>query len=144
MVPHSSKIFFSPICLRAAIDVKARGQTHLNLTRSLIGDQYQSGALWSYSGNSQVINLRVGISFVSAAQACQNAEEEVGDASFEDIVSRSKALWNERLSKIEIDVPNTPRNVTEMLYSSLYRASLTPVSVLELLIESPHLHKWIW
>lgn len=117
--------------IRAAIDVKARGETHLNLTRNLIGDQYQSGALWSYSSNnkrSSVINLRVGISFVSAAQACQNAEEEVGDASFEEIVARSKALWNERLSKIEIDVPNTPRNVTEMLYSSLYRASLTPVS----------------
>ena len=91
-----------------------------------------------------MINLRVGISFVSAAQACQNAEEEIGDASFEDIVSRSKALWNERLSKIEIDVPNTPRNVTEMLYSSLYRASLTPVSVLELLIRSSHLRLWIW
>ncbi|THH33315.1 hypothetical protein EUX98_g870 [Antrodiella citrinella] len=93
---------------------------------SLIGDQYESGALFSYSGKATQINIRVGVSFVSTDQACQNAEEEVGDTSFEEIMAQSVALWNEKLSKIEIDVPNTPANVTELLYSSLYRASLTP------------------
>ncbi|KAH9858665.1 glycoside hydrolase family 92 protein [Lenzites betulinus] len=102
------------------------GQTHLNLTRNLIGGVYESGALFSFDGNPEQINIRVGISFVSTDQACANAEEEVGDSSFDDIVAQSKALWNEKLSKIEIDVKNTPANVTEMLYSSLYRASLTP------------------
>ena len=51
----------------------------------------------------------------------------MGDSSFEDIVEQARKLWLEKLSKIEIDVVNTPPNVTEMLYSSLYRASLTPV-----------------
>ncbi|KAI0630406.1 glycoside hydrolase family 92 protein [Trametes polyzona] len=102
------------------------GQTHLNLTRNLIGGVYESGALFSFDGKPEQINIRVGISFVSTGQACANAESEVGDASFEEIVSRSRALWNERLSKIEIDLKNTPANVTEMLYSSLYRSSLTP------------------
>ncbi|KAI0072512.1 glycoside hydrolase family 92 protein [Panus rudis PR-1116 ss-1] len=108
------------------LDAKGLGMTHLNVTRSLIGDQYQYGALFSFKGTPKQINIRVGVSFVSTEQACSNAEEEVGDASFEDIMARSKALWNERLSKIEIDVPNTPTNITELLYSSLYRASLTP------------------
>lgn len=45
-------------------------------------------------------------------------------------MAQSKALWNDRLSRIEIDVANTPANVTELLYSSLYRASLTPVGTL--------------
>jgi putative alpha-1,2-mannosidase len=54
----------------------------------------------------------------------------VGDLTFEEIVSRSKALWNEKLSKIEIDIKGTPANVTEMLYSSLYRSWLTPVCVI--------------
>ncbi|KAH8107955.1 glycoside hydrolase family 92 protein [Cristinia sonorae] len=111
---------------RYGLDAKGLGLTNIHLNRSLIGDQYQSGALFSFSGSPKQINIRVGVSFVSTAQACQNAEEEVGDASFEDIMGRSQALWNEKLSKIEIDVTNTPANVTELLYSSLYRASLTP------------------
>ncbi|TCD68040.1 hypothetical protein EIP91_011584 [Steccherinum ochraceum] len=108
------------------LDAKGLGKTHLNLTRSLIGDQYQSGALFSFSGKARQVNIRVGVSFVSTEQACQNAEEEVGSSSFEEIQTKSQGLWNDRLSKIEIDVPNTPHNVTELLYSSLYRASLTP------------------
>ncbi|KAF9449192.1 glycoside hydrolase family 92 protein, partial [Macrolepiota fuliginosa MF-IS2] len=108
------------------MDAKGLGLTHLNLTLNLIGGVYQSGALFSYKNNPKQVNIRVGVSFVSEDQACSNAEEEVGTASFEDIQGRAKALWQEKLSKVEIDVGGTPSNVTEMLYSSLYRASLTP------------------
>jgi putative alpha-1,2-mannosidase len=93
----------------------------------LIGDVYQSGALFSYAGHPKQVNIRVGVSFLSAEQACANAESEIGSSSFNDIVAKAKALWQEKLSKIEIDIANTPANITEMLYSSLYRASLTPV-----------------
>jgi len=115
--------------IRYGLDAKGLGQTHLNLSRSLIGDTYESGALFSYEGNPEQVILRVGISFVSTDQACANAEEEIGTSSFEEIQLASKALWQEKLSKIMIDVANTPPNVTEMLYSSLYRASMTPVGV---------------
>lgn len=114
------------------LDAKGLGLTHLNLSLNLIGGVYQSGALFSYDVEPLTttepvsITLRVGISFVSSDQACQNAESEVGSSSFETILAQSKALWNDKLSKIEIDVANTPENVTELLYSSLYRASLTP------------------
>lgn len=66
---------------------------------------------------------------MSADQACSNAETEVGTSTFEDILGQAKALWNEKLQKVEIDIAKTPANVTEMLYSSLYRASLTPVRI---------------
>lgn len=109
------------------LDAKGLGLTHLNLSRNLIGGVYQSGALFSYANHPKQVNIRVGVSFVSEDQACANAEEEIGDASFDDIHSQAKTLWQEKLSKIEIDVGGTAPNVTEMLYSSLYRASLTPV-----------------
>jgi putative alpha-1,2-mannosidase len=112
------------------LDAKGLGLTHLNLSRNLIGGVYQSGALFSYANNLKQVNIRVGVSFVSEDQACANAEEEIGNTSFEDILSKAKALWQEKLSKIEIDVGGTSPNVTEMLYSSLYRASLTPVGFL--------------
>ncbi len=112
---------------RNGLDAKGLGLTQLNFTRNLIGGVYQSGALFSFKNEPQEVTIRVGISFKSAEQACSNAETEVGDSSFDEIVAQSKALWNEKLSKIELDMVNTPRNVTEMLYSSLYRSFLTPV-----------------
>ncbi|KAF8198088.1 glycoside hydrolase family 92 protein [Pholiota molesta] len=108
------------------LDAKGLGQTHLNLSVNLIGGVYQSGALFSYANKPKQVNIRVGVSFRSADQACANAESEIGDSTFEEIQAQAVALWQEKLSKIEIDVPGTPPNVTEMLYSSLYRASLTP------------------
>ncbi|KAJ7594497.1 glycoside hydrolase family 92 protein, partial [Mycena floridula] len=109
------------------LDAKGLGQTHLNLSLNLIGGVYQSGALFSFDGEPSTIILRVGVSFVSADQACQNAESEIGSSSFEDIMAQSQALWNERLHKIEIDdIAGTPPEITELLYSSLYRTSLTP------------------
>ncbi|KIK69222.1 glycoside hydrolase family 92 protein [Collybiopsis luxurians FD-317 M1] len=108
------------------LNAKALGQTHLNQTRNLIGDHYEYGALFSYQGTPSEIIIRVGVSFVSSDQACSNAESEVGTSTFDEIMGQSKALWNEKLSSIQIDLANTPPNVTEMLYSSLYRASLTP------------------
>lgn len=110
------------------LDAKGLGQTHLNLSVNLIGGPiYQSGALFSFADDPESLTFRVGVSFKSADQACANAEEEVGDATFDEVLGNAVDLWNERLKKVEIDIPNTPQNITEMLYSSLYRASLTPV-----------------
>jgi putative alpha-1,2-mannosidase len=112
------------------LDAKGLGETHLNLSQNLIGGTpYESGALFSFDNEPSEVIIRVGVSFVSADQACQNAEQEVGTSSFDDIMQQSKSMWNEKLSKIEIDIANTPPNVTELLYSSLYRSFLTPVSV---------------
>ncbi|CAA7261861.1 unnamed protein product [Cyclocybe aegerita] len=108
------------------LDAKGLGQTRLNLSLNLIGGIYQSGALFSYDNNPTTVNIRVGVSFVSEERACENAETEIGSATFEEIRERARLLWLEKLSKVEIDVANTSPNVTEMLYSSLYRASLTP------------------
>jgi hypothetical protein len=93
------------------------------------GDEViESGALFSFAGEPTQVIIRVGVSFISEEQACANAESEIGTATFDQIQAQSKALWNERLNRIEIDVPHTPPDMTELLYSSLYRASLTPVS----------------
>ena len=112
---------------RNGLVARGLGETSLNFPVSLIEGAIEAGALFSFAGIPTQVTIRVGVSFLSEAQACANAESEIGAATFETIVAGSKALWNERLSRIEIDVPHTPPNVTEMLYSSLYRASLTPV-----------------
>ncbi|KAL4067290.1 glycoside hydrolase family 92 protein [Scleroderma yunnanense] len=90
--------------------------THLNLSQNTLGKPYQSGALFSFDNSPEEITLRVGVSFVSADQACANAEEEIGTKTFEEI----------KLSKVEVDLTGTPTDIIEMLYTSLYRSSLTP------------------
>ena len=113
---------------RTGTVTRTRGGTKLNLPFNGFGGVAESGALFSFAENPTQVTIRVGVSFVSEEQACNNAESEIGTATFEDTLAQSKKLWNEGLSRIEIDVPNTPANVTELLYSSLYRASLTPVN----------------
>jgi hypothetical protein len=117
------------VCARNGLVARGLGETSLNFETSLIPGAIEAGALFSFSGSPTQLTIRVGISFLSETQACANAESEIGTATFEEIVTQSKALWNERLSRIEIDIPHTPPNITELLYSSLYRASLTPVGV---------------
>lgn len=113
---------------RYGLDAKGLGVTHFNHTRDFIGGLTQSGALFSFKNNPETVIIRAGISFKSVDQACSNAENEIGSTPFEAIIAQSKAQWNEKLSRIELDLANTPRNVTEMFYSSFYRSFLTPVS----------------
>ncbi|ESK84677.1 glycoside hydrolase family 92 protein [Moniliophthora roreri MCA 2997] len=105
---------------------KFQNETAIDVPQKGFGDGFEAGALISYKGTPQNITWRVGVSFVSAERACANLDSEVGSSSFKDIVSKSKALWNDKLRKIELDIPNTPENVVEMFYSSLYRSNLTP------------------
>jgi len=132
-----TRLYMSSHCFRLVIEVwqhrnglvaRGLGETQLRLPGSLIGDVMESGALFSFAGSPTQVIIRVGVSFLSEQQACANAESEIGTATFDQVQVQSKALWNERLSRVEIDVPHTPPNVTGLLYSSLYRASLTPVS----------------
>ncbi|KAJ2930255.1 hypothetical protein H1R20_g6808, partial [Candolleomyces eurysporus] len=111
------------------LDAKGPNMRRVNLTLNLIGGIYQSGALFSLSPPDRAnntLNIRVGISFRSVEQACANAEEEVGSASFEEIRDRARLLWLDKLKRVEIDLANTSKNVTQMLYSSMYRSFLTP------------------
>ncbi|KAK0521759.1 hypothetical protein OC834_006542 [Tilletia horrida] len=99
----------------------------------LVGaDPIQSGALVAFSDATPVgsdhvqVTVRFGLSYVSAEQACSNAEEEVGqDWNFDAIVAASRAEWNEKLNRIDIS-PNTSNEIARMFYSSMYRSFLSP------------------
>ncbi|KAL9939006.1 hypothetical protein V8E36_001819 [Tilletia maclaganii] len=92
----------------------------------------EGGALASFEntatdkhGAAQVL-IRIGLSYVSAEQACANADEEIGsDWNFERIEAASRAQWNEKLNRISIS-PSTTDEVARMFYSSFYRSFLSP------------------
>lgn len=106
--------------------------------RSYSGSGMGLGALFSWSptearmNGTLMLESKVGISYISAAQACSHVENELPNArSFEDIIAQARQEWEMKvLSKIQIgdDGDATSNNVTlkRMLYSALYQTGLMP------------------
>jgi predicted alpha-1,2-mannosidase len=65
-----------------------------------------------------VVELEVGISFVSAEKARENRQREIAGRSFEAIVAESDAVWEERLSRFSARCadPEALRLYNTMLY----------------------------
>jgi len=68
--------------------------------------------------------LKIGLSFVSIANAKENLEKEIGSKSFEEILSEGKANWTDFLNRIQVEGGSEKEK--EMFYSSLYRSFLWP------------------
>ncbi|KIK62755.1 glycoside hydrolase family 92 protein [Collybiopsis luxurians FD-317 M1] len=91
----------------------------------------QAGGLVHF--NATQVVARFGVSMISSAQACSNAQEEVpvtkeGAWDWDAIVAASQSEWEDVLSRVQIDVEKENATIVELLYSSLYRASLVPAN----------------
>ncbi|KAK7050486.1 glycoside hydrolase family 92 protein [Favolaschia claudopus] len=93
----------------------------------------QAGALISF--NSQTVLARFGVSFHSSDQACANAEAEVPDWNWDTVQNASANAWEDVLSRVTVDTTVEDATVVELLYSSLYRASLVPANLTD---ENPY------
>jgi predicted alpha-1,2-mannosidase len=76
------------------------------------------------NGSAGPVELKIGLSFVSTANAQQNLQQEIGSRSFNDIRQAARQQWETILSSIQVK-GGTPKQ-KEMLYSSLYRSLLWP------------------
>lgn len=75
-------------------------------------------------GNVREVTLRVGTSFIDAAQAELNLDREIGSASLETIAKRAENLWEKTLGQIEIEADDDRTRTT--FYSCFYRTKLFP------------------
>jgi predicted alpha-1,2-mannosidase len=75
-----------------------------------------------------VVEVRVGISLVSAEQAHRNLEEEIGDAPFETVRERARTAWNDKLNRVRVDADE---DVLTMFYTALYRSMFQPADYAE-------------
>jgi predicted alpha-1,2-mannosidase len=83
------------------------------------------GATLDYAVRAgQVIRVKVGISFVSAAQAHRNAVDEVRDWDFDAVRQAAVAEWNRALSRIEIHGADASQR--REFYTALYHTMLMP------------------
>jgi predicted alpha-1,2-mannosidase len=87
----------------------------------------RGSGVWLDFGSGGRVNLRVGISYVSEANAKANLEaESVAGATYEAVARRARAAWNERLNKIEVEGGAEEEQV--VFATALYHASMTPTT----------------
>jgi predicted alpha-1,2-mannosidase len=83
------------------------------------------GAVFSF-GKATSVSSRVGISFISTAQACDNVNTQIpAGTTLSTLTSNAKQVWNDEvLSKVTTTESN-PSNL-QLLYSSMYFMHLMP------------------
>ncbi|MGF1451310.1 MAG: GH92 family glycosyl hydrolase [Opitutales bacterium] len=79
---------------------------------------------FAWGTTSEPIVLKLGTSFISAEQAAQNHEREIGDLTLEAVCERTKASWNALMERYP--APAGKRFDETVLASALYRAFLFP------------------
>jgi putative alpha-1,2-mannosidase len=75
--------------------------------------------------DNQII-ARVGMSFISEAQACSNAESEIPQYNFDTITSSAEATWREKLDVISVSSSGVSENLLTTFWSGVYRAMISP------------------
>lgn len=74
--------------------------------------------------NKGSVDVRIGLSFVSAENAKQNLEQEIGNRSFDLVKKEANDTWEKLLSTIQ--VTGGTEKQRGMFYSCLYRSFLWP------------------
>ncbi|HEX6481873.1 MAG TPA: GH92 family glycosyl hydrolase [Ktedonobacteraceae bacterium] len=74
--------------------------------------------------SNQVVHVRVGISFVSVANARQNRDREIGSSNFTAVRNAANASWNARLNTIQVQGGAEDEKV--IFYTALYHCFFHP------------------
>ncbi len=91
-----------------------------------VGADTAIGASFNYAqGPQHTVQVKVGISFLSTAQAKQNVTQEVPGWSFDEVHTATVALWQKELQKLELHGETDAQR--RQLYTALYHTMLMPV-----------------
>lgn len=88
------------------------------------GQRTGSATVHLKDGRKGPVELKIGLSFVSAENARQNLEQEIGGKTFSQVRNEATRTWETLLSSIQVK-GGTPKQ-KEMFYSCLYRSFLWP------------------
>ncbi|KAL4916223.1 glycosyl hydrolase family 92-domain-containing protein [Aspergillus aurantiobrunneus] len=107
---------------RASTDVK-----NLTVSRSINGYPLPAGGFVRFNQRqSHTIKARVGLSFISSAQACRNAEDEIPSFDFDATRSAAVNLWTEKLAPIRVSRTGVNSSFLTNFYSGIYRTMVNP------------------
>lgn len=94
--------------------------------RSQFDSYEKTGALLRFAKGDSVVQLKVGISFLSCQRAKYNAHTYIPHWSFEQVHNELLAQWEKLFKAIEI-APDTPEAQKRMFYTALYHTMIMPV-----------------
>ncbi|KAF2429521.1 alpha-1,2-mannosidase, putative subfamily [Tothia fuscella] len=76
-------------------------------------------------GNRQIL-VRVGMSFISAKQACENAEREIPNFDFKKTLTAAEDAWKEKLDVVKIEPGGVDNDLLKTFWSGIYRTMISP------------------
>jgi len=101
------------------------GKTRImpNYTKEVVGDSIGSYMRYKLK-EPTVVEMKVGVSYVSIENARENLERETATRSFDQILAEAKENWNKYLSKIEVEGGVEEDKVK--FYTALYHTLIHP------------------
>ncbi len=103
------------------------GEVYPN-TKNVTGEQTGAGAYATFDANeNQVVEIKIGVSFISAEKAFQNIKAETANADFDEIHRRAENLWENALAKIKVEGGTNEQK--QIFYTALYRSQYMPHDV---------------
>jgi len=75
---------------------------------------------------SDTIQMKVGVSFISALKAQQNVRDEIPHWNFQQVLQETQNKWENLMTRIEIPA-NATHDQKVMFYTALYHTQLMPV-----------------
>lgn len=93
--------------------------------QELSQERSQAGTRIGFAGSlpttaGETIEVRIGISYISVAQARSNLQREIPSWDFDSVKAQTRSVWNEALNKVQTE-GGTERQRT-IFYTALYRA----------------------
>lgn len=110
------------------IFVNSRASAHVNhlkISRGINGYPLPGGAWVRFTDESPVL-ARVGLSFLSSEQACDNAEAEIPNFDFNATHSAAVSAWRQKLSPISVSTKAINDSTLTNFYSGVYRTMINP------------------
>ena len=101
------------------------GKTRLKeqFMREVVGDSIGAYVQYDFEKPTQVV-MKIGVSYVSIANARENLDKEVGDASFDEVYEQTKKAWNDKLSVVEVE--GDDEDDKTIFYTGLYHTQIAP------------------
>ncbi|GET46164.1 GH92 family glycosyl hydrolase [Capnocytophaga felis] len=100
------------------------GKTRLKegFTREVVGDSI--GAYFRYKfDKEEVVEMKVGVSYVSIENARENLEKEIGNKSFTEVYEQTKNEWNKQF---HVALEGGTDNQKTIFYTGLYHTLIHP------------------
>ena len=101
------------------------GKTRMmkNTIKTVVGDSI--GTYFTYEfDKKEMVEVKIGVSYVSIENARENLEKETGDKSFDTVYKETYDEWNKELSKILVEGGSYQDKV--IFYTALYHTLIHP------------------